>query len=588
LRLIPRALSRRLSRALRPPFRGLSHGHEGYRFERKARAYCYLPPRPPADLAGALAALGERPRFSVLTPVWNVEGRFLEAAVASVVAQWYPDWELILVDDASTRADTKAALDRIDHPNIRILRAPENRGIAATTNAALAEATGDTIVFLDHDDLLTPDCLYELARTIARTGADFVYSDEDKIDGEGRYASPFFKPDWSPDALMSIMYTCHVTAMRRSLVEAVGGLRSGYDGAQDYDLALRITERTDRIAHVPRVLYHWRILPESLASGAEAKPYAHDAVRRLKEDALVRRGTPGTVEPVAGLPGQFRVNYAPQGELLVSIVVPSRNNGRLLTACLDAVQTRSTWSQVEFLILDNGSDAPETLSALDALGRRANVRVLPDPRPFNYSALNNRGAAYATGEILLFLNDDTEPQTPDWLERMIGYAQQPHVGAVGARLHFPDGSIQHCGVVNLLDGPGHAFYRKPGTRPADFGRDTLEYDWLAVTGACLMIERKKFERVGGFDESLPVAYNDVELCLRLHGAGLYNVVCQAAVVTHHESASRGSDDADPGKQARLLADRRRLWDLHPGFLAHDPFHNPNLEPNSGLFRPMRP
>lgn len=582
MRLLPRVLAR----ALRPrAFDGVTFDGSAYRFARKARGYTYLPPEKPADWEAALASLNPRPRFSILTPVYDVERRFLEAAVASVAEQWYPDWELILVDDASTRSDTRAGLKAVSHPQIKVSVSEENRGIAATTNAALAEAAGDYVVFLDHDDALTPDCLYELARTIARTGADMVYSDEDKIDAQGRFSSPFFKPDWSPDALMSLMYTCHVTAVRRSLVQAVGGLREGYEGAQDYDLALRVTERTDRIAHVQKVLYHWRTLPASLASAMAAKPYAHESVRRLKEDALARRGIAGRVEAVASLPGQFRVNYAPVGTPLVSVVIPTRNNHALLTACVDAILRRGTYPHVEIAILDNGSDAPATRTALARLAVREKVSVISDPRPFNYSAINNLGAARTSGKILLFLNDDTEAQNPDWLERMVGLAQRPHVGAVGARLHFPDGTIQHCGVVNLLDGPGHAFYRRDGARPADFGRDTLDYDWLAVTGACLAVEREKFERVGGFDESLPVAYNDVELCLRLREAGLYNVVCQAARLVHHESASRGRDERDPGKRERLLRDRRRLFALHPRWLARDPFHNPNLQPNSGLFRP---
>lgn len=586
MKLLRRLLPRRLVRALRGrAFDGLAHDGRRYRFARKARGYAYLPPERPADLEAALAGLPARPSFSILTPVYDVERRFLEAAIASVQAQWYPDWELILVDDASPSAETRAALSELDDPRIVVRLQGRNRGIAVTTNAALALASNDYVVFLDHDDALTPDCLFELARAIAETGADYVYSDEDKIDPEGRFSSPFFKPDWSPDALMSVMYTCHVTAMRRSLVEEVGGLRQGYEGAQDYDLALRVSERTDIIAHVPKVLYHWRILPASLASAPEAKPYAHESVRRLKEDALTRRGLSGSVEPVPSLPGQFRVNYAPRGEPLVSILIPSRNNHALLAACVDSILSRSRYRRLEVVVLDNGSDEPATMSRLNELAARERVRVVSDPRPFNYSAINNLGAAQSAGEILLFLNDDTEVVAPDWLERMIGYAQLAHVGAVGARLHFPDGTIQHCGVVNLLDGPGHAFYRRDGGRPADFGRDTLEYDWLAVTGACLAIERAKFDRVGGFDEALPVAYNDVELCLRLHEAGLFNVVCQEARLIHHESASRGSDEADRAKQERLSADRRRLFSKHPRFLGHDPFHNPNLQPNSGLFRP---
>ncbi|WP_336489338.1 glycosyltransferase family 2 protein [Methylobacterium nigriterrae] len=575
----------------RRPGSGLSFRAEGagpprYRFERRARGYCYLPPRRPPDLEARLARLSARPLFSILTPVYAVAPRFLEAAIASVTEQWYPHWELILVDDASPRAETRAALEAIAHPQIKVRFRPENRGIAETTNAALAEAAGDYVVFLDHDDALTPDCLYELALGIDRTGADFLYSDEDKIDPDGLFSGPFHKPDWSPDALMSIMYTCHVTCLRRSLVEECGGLRPGFEGAQDYDLALRASERAARIAHVPKVLYHWRSLPSSIAADMAAKPYAVESVRRLKEEALARRGWPGRVEPVPAMPGQFRVAYLPEGEPRVSVIIPSKDNHAVLRACIRSILERSTYPNLEIVILDNGSSEGPTLAYLDEIGADPRVRIVSDPRPFNYSALNNLGARFATGEVLLFLNDDTEALTPDWLERLIGYAQRDHVGAVGARLHFPDSTIQHCGVVNLLDGPGHAFYRQDGDRVADFGRNLLEYDWIAVTGACLAIERRKFDAVGGFDETLPVAYNDVELCFRLVEAGYFNVVCQEARLTHHESVSRGQDRASRDKQERLERDRRRLYALHPRYLGHDPFHNRNLHPNSGLFQAL--
>jgi GT2 family glycosyltransferase len=585
LRLDPRRGSTRADIYNGLSFRSEAGEPPRYRFEKSAQPYCYLPPRRPADLEARLAALRTRPRFSILTPVYNVERRFLEAAVASVTAQWYPDWELILIDDAGTDPGTRAGLEAISDPRITVGRNPENRGIAGTTNAALARAQGDYVVFLDHDDELTPDCLYELALAIDRTGADFLYSDEDKIDAEGLFSLPFFKPDWSPDALMSIMYTCHVTCLRRSLMEACGGIRLGYEGAQDYDLALRVTERAQRIVHIPKVLYHWRTLPASIASDMAAKPYAQDSVRRLKEDALRRRGLPGAVEPVAGMPGQFRVAYAPLGQPTVSIIIPTKNNHVLLSRCIESILKTSSYNAVEIIVIDNGSTDAATLKAFDRLRVLDRVKLLSDPRPFNYSALNNLGAREATGDILLFLNDDTEVITPDWLERLIGYAQRDHVGAVGAKLLFPDGSIQHCGIVNLLDGPGHAFYRVGGEKIADFGRNVLEYDWIAVTGACLAIERRKFEAVGGFNEALPVAYNDVDFCFRLVDAGYFNVVCQAVSLTHHESASRGEDRASREKRERLERDRRRLYALHPRYLAHDPFHSRNLHPLSGLFLP---
>lgn len=545
--------------------------------------YRYIAPLEPADLTQRVAALARRPSFSVVTPVYNVAPRYLEAAIASVIAQWYPDWELVLVDDASTDPETRACLDRIADPRITVRRQERNGGIAAATNTALDLARNEYVVFLDNDDTLTPDCLYELAQAIAETDADYLYSDEDKIDAEGVSSSPFFKPSWSPDAMMSIMYTCHVSCARRSLIRECGGLRSGYDGAQDYDLVLRLTERAKNIAHVPKVLYHWRILPSSLAGSADAKPYAHDAVRRLKEEALERRGLAGTVEPVDSMPGQFRVNYHPRPGTRVSLIVPTRNNGTLVEALAASIRAKTTHPDVEMLVIDNGSTEPETLEILARLAGDGIV-MRTDSRPFNYSALNNRGAAAARGDILVFLNDDMEIVTPDWIERLAGYAQVPHVGAVGARLHYPSGRIQHCGLVNLGHGPGHAFYHAEPGIPRYYGRDTLEYDWIAVTGACLAIERGKFEAVGGFDVNLPIAYNDVDLCFRLVEAGLYNVVCQSVELIHYESASRGADES-PARRARLRDEARRLYARHPRFLGYDPFFSPNLHPNDVNFVP---
>jgi GT2 family glycosyltransferase len=277
------------------------------------------------------------------------------------------------------------------------------------------------------------------------------------------------------------------------------------------------------------------------------------------------------------------VNYHPRPGTSVSLVIPTRNNGRLVDALVKSVRERTTYKEVEIVLIDNGSTEPGTLETLAGLAG-AGLTVRTDSRPFNYSALNNDGVAAARGDVLIFLNDDMEVVTPDWIERLVGYAQVPHVGAVGARLLYPDGRVQHCGLVNLGHGPGHAFYRAEPGPPRYYGRDTLEYDWIAVTGACLAIERRKFEAVGGFDTTLPIAYNDVDLCFRLVEAGLYNVVCQSVELIHHESASRGADES-PAKQARLRSESRRLYTRHPRFLGHDPFFSPNLHPNDVRFTP---
>ncbi|MFZ5775272.1 MAG: glycosyltransferase [Thermodesulfobacteriota bacterium] len=551
-----------------------------YRLAEAPSGYTYLPPRRPVDLDPLIAAMDRRPLFSVVVPVYNTPPELLRLAVGSVVSQWYPYWELILADDASPSVQTQEVLASFHDPRVLVMRLSENQGIAGATNAALAKATGEFVVLLDHDDELTEDCLFELARRINRDNPDYIYSDEDKISPEGRFTEPHFKPDWSPDTMMSTMYVCHVSCIRRSLLTKIGGLRSDFDGCQDWDLVLRLTEQTTRISHLPRVLYHWRIIPASTAADIGAKPYVLDASRRVREDALQRRGLSGAVEAVPELPGYFRVNYHPRGNPLISIIIPTRDNGEILSRCVQSIETLSTHSNFELIVLDNGSVDPASLAALDRIRAQERRTVIRHDAPFNFSELNNLGVKAARGELLLFLNDDTEVLSPDWLERLAGYAQLPHVGAVGAKLLYPGGElVQHAGVVNLSDGPYHAFCRLEAETPGYFGRNLLEYNWLAVTGACLMVERVKFQAVGGFDESFPIAYNDVELCFRLHEAGYFNVVCQAAHLLHHESFSRGLDALSEEKRARLAQEKRRLFARHPHYFQHDPFHSPNLHPN---------
>jgi len=546
-------------------------------------SYRYVPPERPADLAEILEELGPGIGFSIVTPTWNTPPALLEAMVRSVQAQWYPHWQLILADDASSSPETRAALAQIADPRIQVLFTEQNGGISAATNRAIAAATGDYIVFLDHDDELAVDCLYELARAIRDTGADYLYSDEDKLSPRGRHFEPFFKPDWSPDTLMSIMYTCHVSCVRRALLEETGLLRPEYDGSQDWDLVLRISEKARRIVHIPKVLYHWRVNPGSAAGGQDVKPYAIEAGKRARQDALARRGISGELEPAPEARGFFRVRPHMQGAPLISIIIPSKNNGRVLGVCLESIRTKSSYQNFQIVVLDNGSTDAATLGMLEE-ERRRGVKVIRHDAPFNYSELNNIGARQSDGELLLFLNDDTEVITPDWLERMAGFAQLPHIGAVGAKLLYPQRrTVQHVGVINSEVGPVHALQHEPADAPGHFLRNVMEYNWLAVTGACLMLMRSKFYAAGGFNEQLAVAYNDVDLCFRLHERGYYNIVATAAQLLHHESISRGDDLADPVKRARLDADREKLYGAHPSLRNRDPFYNPNFHPRGAHF-----
>lgn len=559
---------------------GRAVGAEGdsvYRLHCGPGDYVYVAPRRPDDLAQRVDALDPATRFSIVVPLYNTPDYLFERMVASVQAQWYPHWELILVDDKSPSVSVRENLTRLQDSRIRVILLEKNEGISGATNHGLRVATGDFVVFLDHDDELTEDCLFELAQCIDREDPDYIYSDEDKIEADGRFGQPFFKPDWSPDALMSTMYTCHVSCVRRSLLEKTGLLRPEFDGTQDWDFVLRVAEQARTIAHVPKVLYHWRVIPQSVAADLNAKPYAVDAGRRARIEAMQRRGQPGVMEPVPQLPGYFRAVYDVQGTPLVSIIIPTRDNGAVLRRCIDTICGQSTYSHREVVVMDNGSVEPATVEYLASLARDGIARVVRHDHPFNYSELNNLGAREARGDILLFLNDDTEVLMPDWLERMIGFAQLPHVGAVGAKLLYPGGErIQHAGVLNLANGPGHAMLGRGADEPGYFGRGLLEYNWLVVTGACLMVSRSKFEDVGGFGEEFPIAYNDVELCFKLHKHGYLGVVCQQVRLIHHESISRGQDHMSKEKAERLTQDRLRLYQKHPDMLAYDPFYNPNL------------
>ena len=547
--------------------------------------YVYSPPKmEPAAIGKGLLDLSRHPLFSVIVPVYNTDPGLLRRTIASVEAQWYPHWELVLVDDHSTSPAVREVLSGLVDPRVVTVQIAENRGISGATNEGMVRATGDFIVFLDHDDELTVDCLYELALRIDRDDPDYLYSDEDKLDAEGNFRDPFFKPDWSPDTMMSAMFTCHVSCVRRSLALELGGLRSEYDGSQDWDFVLRVSERARRIAHVAKVLYHWRITPGSCASDLHAKPYAIDAGKRAREDALRRRNQPGELVPVPELPGYYRTRYRMRGQPLVSILIPSKNNGAVLKACIDSIFERTTYRPFEIVVINNGSTDEPTLDYLSVLRTRECVRILDQNVPFNYSEINNAGVRLSRGELLVFLNDDTEVLSSDWLEYMGGYAQLPHVGAVGAKLLYPGTrTVQHSGVLNLTNGPCHAFSRVDARAPGYFARNMLEHDWIAVTGACLMIERKKFEAVGGFDEDLAVAYNDVALCLSLVERGLYQVVCPGVELNHHESLSRGKDGLDRARMARGDRERTIMFGKHPGFFDRDPFHNPNLAPNDVYF-----
>ncbi len=519
------------------------------------------------EAADAAVASGA-PLFSVLVPVHDIEERLLRRCLDSVIAQAWEGWELCVVDDGSRAAHVGPVLAEYAarDSRVRVERSAASQGIAGATRRALAMARGTFVAFLDHDDELAPEALLAVAAKLAaEPSLDVVYSDEDKLDEAGRRVEPFFKPEWSPDLFLSMNYLNHLTAIRRAVVEAAGGPRDGFEGSQDYDLLLRVTEHTQRMGHVPRVLYHWRKVEGSEAAQRGVKGYAQASAMRALGEALARRGIDGRVE--SSRPGLYSVRYAIRGEPLVSIIMPTRDKPDVLRACVESLERKTTWPRWELLIVDNGSADPRALELLETLGRRH--RVLRDPRPFNWSALNNAAAREARGEHLLFLNDDVEVLAPDWLESMIEHAQRPEVGAVGARLLYPDGRVQHAGVVLGLGSlAGHAFKHVTGDEPGYAWLGHVVRDVSAVTGACMLVPRGHFEAVEGFEERLPVAYNDVDLCLKLRERGLLVVYTPFARLVHHESATRGA--LDPPEDQALVKAR---WSAA---LHDDPYYSPHL------------
>lgn len=522
-----------------------------------------------------------KPLISILVPTYNTPEEFLRAAIDSVLEQIYPDWELCIADDASTQPHVRAVLEEYaaQDQRIKVLFRDANGHISRSSNSALELATGEFVALLDHDDMLRPEALYEVAWLLNRhPEADMIYSDEDKIDEFGHRQDPFFKPDWCPDSFLTCMYTCHLGVYRRSILTKIGGFRVGYEGSQDYDLVLRFTEATDRIFHIPKVLYHWRLHQQSTASTSEAKPYAYIAAKRALTEALQRRGELATVEDVPDYLGFYHIRYQITKPSKVSIIIPTRDLGRILNQCLTSIFTKTTYPDYEVVLIDNGSVKKYTQEVIEQWRTKEpeRFRCYPLDIPFNYSQINNYAASKATGEYLLFLNNDTEVITPEWLEAMVEQAQRPSIGAVGALLFYPDDVVQHAGVVIGI-GPfaGHAFSHFAADSPGYFGQLLRSANYSAVTGACLMCRREVFEAVGGFDEALAVSLNDIDLCLKIRERGYYNLFTPHAKLYHHESKSRGYENS-PEKQARYDRECELMRQRWKHLFEHDPCYSPHL------------
>jgi len=520
------------------------------------------------------------PTISVIVPVYNVLDKHLVPCIESVLNQIYPNFELCMADDCSTWDNVRATLKRYeDNPKVKIVYRKENGHISRSTNSAMELATGEFVAFLDCDDTLSPNALYEVVKELNRNNKlDFIYSDEDKTDDDGKNRhSPFFKPDWSPDTLMSLMYTCHLGVYRTSIAREIGGLRTGFEGSQDYDFVLRFTENLarDHIAHIPKILYHWLERKESTSVNPESKPYILEAALKAKQEAVERRGLTANIELIREQ-YQYRVDYVSRTNSKVSIIMPSKDNPEVIRRCIESVRYLTRYRNYEIIVVDNGS-SDENRALYQKLVSEANGKYIYFPEQFNFSHMCNLGAANSEGEYYLFLNDDTEVLDGKWLGRMLGQAELAHTGAVGVKLIYPQNNlIQHCGVINTGTGPVHAFGMMSDEPSYYYGRNKLTYNYLAVTAACLMVSRAKFEEIGGFNENLAVAYNDMDFCFKLAEAGYYNVVRNDVVLYHYESLSRGDDRADEAKMIRLGKEREHLYSIHPDYYYTDPYYNENL------------
>ncbi|MCD5989379.1 glycosyltransferase [Pseudomonas sp. CDFA 553] len=518
------------------------------------------------------------PLISIIMPVFDPPLDLLCAAIASVRYQLYPHWELCIADDASTRADVRRYLEQLDDPQIKVVFREHNGHICAASNSAIELSSGEYLALMDNDDLIAEHALYWVARTILESpGVGLIYSDEDKIDLQGNRSSAYFKPDWNVFLFRSQNMICHLAVYRRDIVERVGGFRLGFEGAQDYDLAMRCTEQLQpgQIIHIPRVLYHWRIHPGSTAQGGDQKPYAAEAGLKALNEHLQRQAMAAHAELLPM--GLYRVRHRlPEVLPLVSLIIPTRNAHALVKQCIESIRLLTTYENYEIILVDNGSDDDESLRYFAELEGEADVLVIRDERPFNYSALNNLAVSQARGELVGLINNDIEVISPEWLDEMVSFALLPGVGAVGARLWYPDDRLQHGGVIVGIGGvAGHSHKCLPRGEYGYFCRASLIQEMSAVTAACMVIRKSVFEQVNGLDEvSLKVAFNDVDFCLRLREAGYVNVFTPFAELYHHESATRGAEDTRL-KKKRFKQEVDYMLSRWPEIKA-DYAYNPNL------------
>lgn len=531
----------------------------------------YTSPKDRLNIESELNDFTYKPVISIITPVYNVDRIWFQKAIDSVFNQVYQNWELCIADDFSTKTHIRKMLESIEKKDsrVKIKYLTENQGISLASNEAISLATGEFVGLLDNDDMLAPIALYEVVKLLQKhPEADMIYSDEDKITTGGKRCDPFFKPDWSPDLFLSQMYVCHFGVYRKKNLDTIGGFKKGFEGSQDYDFVLRFTEKTEKIFHIPKILYHWRKVPGSTAEKYDAKDSEATSLKALNE-TIKRRSIEGTIEKGLQM-GTFRVKRQIINSPLITIIIPTKDKSDYLRKCVNSIKMKTDYLNYEIIIVDNGSKEKSAINYLQSIHNRDNCKVLSYPGRFNFSAINNYASKKSKGEFLLFLNNDTEVITSGWLSAMLELCQREKTGAVGAKLLYNDNTIQHAGVLLGVSGiANHAFYKLALNESPYFINANVIRNYSAVTGACMMVRKSLFEDFGGFDEiNLSISYSDIDFCLRLKEKGYLTVFTPYAVLYHHESVSRGY--AEINHESNYMMNR---W---KNVLTNDPYYNINL------------
>lgn len=522
------------------------------------------------------------PKISIVVPMYNTDEIFFKELVESIENQTYSNWELCLADGSETQNESlKQYYEKNKKIKYKFLN--ENKGISENTNKAIEMATGEYIGFLDHDDLISQDALFEMVKVINENqNAEFIYSDEDKIDEQYERFEPYFKPDYSPETLACNNYITHFVVVKKELLDRVGKLNSEFNGAQDFDFVLRATSEAKDVVHISKILYHWRVHKSSTANVADAKPYAYEAGKRAVEAHLKRTGRNGIVEDGQDVPGIYKIKYEIEGNPKVSILIPNKDNINLLKTCIDSILKLTTYKNYEIVVIENNSEKKETLEYYNEISKNENVRILNSGiKEFNYSKIINFGVQNVDSEFVIQLNNDTKILNSDWLENMVGYAQNKEIGAVGARLYYEDKTIQHAGIIVGLSGiAGNMLVNLPYGKHAYFGREAATRNVAAVTGACLLCRRELYEEVGFMnEEKFKVAFNDVDFCLKLLEKGYRNIYNPYVELIHYESKSRGYEYTKE-QEERFNKESENFKTKWKKYIDYDPYYNINFSRKS--------